>query len=114
MRPTVYVKLDGVLAEAPEFESRWAIGAKLPQAEEVLAFAREIGNPVVYGIQAESPRGQRTVMRWLWSHLLDAEVTYIQDPPEDAEVITTWPKSSMTTSDQLPGPAAVPATGPST
>jgi hypothetical protein len=117
-RPEVWVKLDGVLAETGDVPSTWAIGPKTAHAEEVLEFANQFGDVIVYGMPLFHPRGHRRVQRWLSAEDLSRLVfwtSHEQTPPHGVEVIDQWPMNSnkFSTADSPPtAPSnSPPATG---
>lgn len=99
----IWVKLEGVLAEASDPPSTWAIGPTLPHAEEALKYAKTQADEVwVYGFALFSPRGQRRVQRWLLASGLGQYVywtSYEQTPPTGVKVLDKWPLESTLTTD---------------
>lgn len=93
----IWVKLEGVLSDAIDPPSSWAIGSPTKHAHEIMEFAADlvgVNNVTVFGTACETPKGQRAVQRWLRAHGMYAWVTHEQTPPKDVEVIDRWPMNT--------------------
>lgn len=114
MSSEVWVKIDGALTVPLDPPSTWAIGSAATHAREVLEFAAQFGNVIIYGTPCASLRGQRAAQRWMIANDLPYFwVTHEQTPPPGVEVIDRWPMSTKSNSSEAGLPPTAPSTPPS-